>query len=116
MIEIKCIRRRSKSSSVFSIANHLEANLADDENNFHAVPTQESKAFQMLSFPTGIVFESMYRYVCNNVFMKTHGVTAHRVSRLCSLLLLNQTTENRRGDNWVKRKYTVKFVLKFMNI
>lgn len=34
--------------------------------------------------------------------MKTYGVTvaAHRISRLCSLLIRNQALEDRRGKNW----------------
>lgn len=100
LIERKEIQRRSKSQSTLPTENHVEVILPDVEDDFLTIEDDNQQSFKRNhTFLYHLRIGGVFRRVCKNVFIQTHGVSADRVRRLCSLLLQNQIPEDRRGKN-----------------
>lgn len=100
LIERKEIQRRSKCQTTLPIEDHVEVILPDVDYDFLTIEDDTQYPFKRNhTFFYHLRIDGVFRRVCKNVFIKTHGVSSDRVRRLCSLLLQNQISEDRRGKN-----------------
>lgn len=100
LIERKEIQRRSKFQSTLPTEDYVEVILPDVEDDFPTIQDDNQQLFKRNhTFFYHLRIGGVFRRVCKNVFIRTHGISADRVRRLCSLLLQNQIPEDRRGKN-----------------
>ena len=85
LIEVKKIQRRRKKI----------IGRGDDDAFNNSVSALSFKRNHTYMYNLNV--RGTLKYVCKNVFMTIHGISSDRISRICHLLLQNETPTDKRG-------------------